>query len=527
MRNQFFTLLFFLVCFPSFFFTASAKEQLLSQSPAIFQNHKPSKLDLCKKFFKRILPFNREDIVSGPPPKYQVYPMKRRSDLDKGAPPDDDSIKATNQFQQALRKGKFKGDDRYISVPLNEGLFAKVIQLHETGVTVDIITYTGQIKKTMLFGMDARLAKVSQASKNWFERMEAAPDSVGPFNIPSFHEEEHLKAQGFRKIFYSGLNKVKRLKYLAQLLREGNINPFTTHIVDLIPFIDNTLAFIENGIRKQGQNVEKRQEILRSLAREAQEKVDKGEVSLYWFLHWNFRLVWLASLTAYIPSMDESNYWWLTEASWNQHLNNNMRTMNFSSIINRETRPVIRTMRTAIQYPEQIFLPLRENLGIIALNEASVDADFAIQITNKKKITDNIPMNPFEHWDHELDHIRIINSEQKNKKVFRQFYSQWRTVRDSFPREKREMVEWVFFFLFREIEGGISLTDSVAITQALSRRTWRFKNPNDLKPFLPPDLLPNALDNMPSKSIDSIIEDYFKKSAEVFSQTALSFQFNP
>ena len=525
MRNQFFTLLFFLVCFPAFFFTASAKEQFLSQRPAIFQNHKPSKLDLCKSFFKRILPFNREDTVSGPPPKYQIHPMKQRSYLDKGAPPDDDSIEVTNKFRRALRKGKFKGDDRYISVPLDKGLFVKVVQVNETGVTVDIITYNGQIRKLILSERDARMAKVSQASKNWFERMETAPDSVGPFNIPPFHEEEQLKALGFRKIFYSGLNKVKRLKYLAQLLREANINPFTTHVADLIPSIDNTLAFIENGIQKQGQNIEKRQEMLGSLAREAQEKVDKGEVSLYWFLHWNFRLVWLASLTAYIPSMDELSYWWLTETSWNQHLNNNLETMNLFSM-NRETRPVTRTVTTAMQYPEQIFLPLRENLGIIALNEASVDADFTIQITNKKKMTDGISMDSFEHWDHELDHIRIINSKQKNKKVFRQFYSQWRKVRDSFSLEKIEMVEWVFFFLFREIEGGINLTDSVAITKVLSRSSWRFTKPNDLKPFLPPDLLPNSLNDTPSKSIDSIIEDYFKKSAEVFSQTALSFQFN-
>ena len=477
-----------------------------------------------KNFFKGVFLSNEEDIISDPRQNYQLnFSTRLRSHLDEGISIDN-SIEAGNKFRRAFRKGKFKGDERYISVPLGFGSFAKVVQINETGITVNLITYNGQIKTLLLSNGDASRAKVSKTAKHWFERMEVAPDSVGPFDIPSFHEEEHLKALGFRKIFYAGLNEVKQLKYLAQLLREANINPFTTHIKDLVPLIDRTLVFIEKGIQEQDRNAKKMLEILISFKTEAQEKMEKQEVSLYWWMHWHLRLARLTSLTSYL-SIDESDYsWWRTETGWDQYLNDIMATGNF--YYPPENKSIIRLARAVMRYPEQTFLPLLKNLGIIALNEASVDEDFAIQITNKRKMVDGGSLNPFSFLEHEWSHIRIVNSERKNKKMFSQFYSQWRKVRDTVPREQREMVELVFFCLLREVGEGVNLADPTHVATVFLRDIPRFLNPDDLQAFLPPDLLSHPKDDRTPKLTYKIIENYLKKSAEVFNQTAQRFQFN-
>ena len=489
----------------------------------LFKSHKGDESAVCERSFKGIfsfLSFNREDVVSGSPPNYQFsFSTKLLSHLDKGISLKD-SIKAGDRFRRASRKGKFKGDDRYISTPLNWGSFAKVVQVDETGITVDVITYNGQIKQLTLSEKEASQAKISRASKDWFERIEKAPDSVGPFDIPQFSEEEKYKVMGVRKIFYAGLNKVKRLKYLAKRLRESNINPFTTHIVDLVSFIDEPLEFIDRGIQEQGQNVSERQDILKDFKKEAQQKVENQKVSLYWFLSWNFRLIWLASLDNYVIADElaarDPRLWWLTDASWNKYLNENMGTM---TVFDSGKKSIVRLIKAMMEYPDQIYLPFLDNLGVMTLNEAFADQDFVKQIINKEKMTDAIPMNPLEFEEHEMSHIRDFNLnqgnfgfDQKEKGIFSQFYIQWRKIRENFSPEKIEMVELIHSYLSREIRFEVSLTDGTNIVRALVRNASRFEKSKDLRVFLPPKMNIQGLG------------DYFETSAKIFSQIAKKFQ---
>ena len=465
--------------------------------------------------------------MSGSPPNYQFNVPVSRFYVDEGISLED-FIKAGNRFRRAFRKGKFRGDDRYISVSfLDWGRFAKVVQVNEMGITVDLITYNGQIKQLTLSQKDVEGAKVSLAAKGWFERREEAPASVGPFDIPQFNEEKKYKAMGLRRIFYTGLNKVKQRKYLAEKLREANIDPFRTHVMDFVPLIEKHLAFIERGIREQGQNVSERLAILEDFRKEAEQKSEKGECSLYWWLHWNFRLVWLASLSSYeiadslaaISSAasieaavkDLKKFRWLTDSSWNEYLNENMRAVRVGlghGIIGKLLESVMR-------YPEQMYLPVLDNLGLITVNEAFADQDFVKQIIiNKEKIIDGRGMNPIQFEDHEMGHINIFNSNQKDEKIFSQFYMEWRKIRDdfSFSPEIIEMVEFTHWYLSKETYFSGSLTDDIGIIMAFARNSDRFEEPTDLKKLLPPE-------------IDGwTLAAYFEESAKVFSQIARAFK---
>ena len=508
-----YSFLSYLLCLLVVFFTAPVSGKWL------FKSQKTSEsAAVCEHSFFRGLFFSQgAEVVSGTSPNYKFrFSTKLRSELDEGTSLED-SIKAGDRLRRAFRKGKFKGADRYISVPfLDWGGFAKVVQVDESGITVDLITYNGQIKQLRLSEKDVSRAKVSLAAKGWFERMEKAPASVGPFDIPQFNEEEKYKAMGFRKIFYMGLNKVKRMKYLARKLREADIDPFRTHIVDLVPFIDEHLEFIDRGIQEQGQNVSERRDFLKNnLKKEAEQKVEDQKVSLHWYLHWNFRLIWLASLDNYNYLISDKlaekdpRIQWLTEASWDKHLNENLGAMAFLP----GNKLVIKFVKSVMRYPEQIYLPVLDDLGLITLNEAFADQDFVKQITNKEKMTDAEPMNPLQFEEHELDHIREFNfNQQSEKRIFSKFYREWRKIRDNSSGEEIEMTELVHWYLSREIRSEVDLTDDTHIVRALARNGYRFENPKDLKVFLPPE-------------IDAwTIGSYFEKSAQVFSRIARKFQ---
>lgn len=512
MKYRVYGFLFYLIGLPVFFFTAPVS----GKWP--FKDKETNESAVCESsFFSGLFFFQREEVVSGTPPNYKFHPStKLRSKLDMGTSLED-STQAGDRFRRAFRKGKFKGDDSYISVPfLDSGEFAKVVQIDETGITVDIITYNGQIKQLTLTERDVNRAKVSLAAKGWFERREKAPDSVGPFDIPQFNEEEKYKAMGLRRIVYMGLNKVKRMKYLASKLREADIDPFRTHIVDLVPFIDEHLKFIDQGIQEQEHNVSERRDFLKNnLREEAKQKVKDRQVSLYWFLHWNFRLIWLASLDDYYYLIDDSSATkdprqkWLTEVNWNKLIDGDLYRIGLV----KKQHLIMNFLQPFMRYPEQVYLPILDDLGLMTLNEAFADQDFVKQIINKERMTDGILMNPLQYEGHESDHIKDFNFNQKNeKRIFSKFYVQWRDVRESFTPEEIEMVELVHWYLSREIHFEVNLTDYIHINRALVRDKHRFENPNDTKALLPPEIN------------EWTIGDYFEESAKTFSQIAGKFQ---
>lgn len=513
MKYRVYGFLFCLVGLPVFFFTATANGKWL------FKGKEANKAAVCERSFLRgLFFFQREEVVFGTPPNFRFhFSTGLRSDLDRGTSLED-STKAGDRFRRAFRKGKFKGDDRYISVPfLDWGSFAKIVQVDEAGITVDLLTYNGRIKQFRLSEKDVNRAKVSPKAKGWFERREQAPRSVGPFDIPQFNEEEKYKAMGLRRVIYMGLNKVKRVKYLVRKLREAGMDPFRTHVVDLIPLIDEHLEFMDRGIQEQEENVSERREFLKNTLREeAKQKVRDGQVTLYWFLNWNFRLIWLTSLDNYNYLIDDKlakkdfRFIWLTEADWDKHLDENWGRMTI--LPGKEL--IINLVKSVMRYPEQIHLPVLDDLGLMTLNEAFADQDFVKQIIHTERMTDGTSMNPLQYEEHELDHIRDFNTNQKDeKKIFSTFYAQWREVREDFTPEEIEMVEFVHWYLSREIRFAVDLTDEADIVQALARNDYRFENPEDMKSLLPPGI------NERTRG------DYFEESAKIFSRLAKGFRF--
>lgn len=128
--------LFGLAFIPAVFSTASSGSNTLPKwvTDLINLTRNPA---VCEHPFKG----QNKDTVSGPVPNYELLFFTRlRSHLDYGSPLSV-SIEAGERFRRAFYKGEFKGDERYISVPLYQGPFAKVVQVNETGITVDLITH--------------------------------------------------------------------------------------------------------------------------------------------------------------------------------------------------------------------------------------------------------------------------------------------------------------------------------------------------------------------------------------------------
>ena len=94
-------------------------------------------------------------------------------------------------------------------------------------------------------------------------------------------------------VFYAGLNAIHQLTELGKDLRNRSINPKTTHIEDLEPFIPMHIHHIQEGLITSKQP--KKLTDLNKLKKEAQIRMKNKQVTLYWWLLFNIRLSALAT----------------------------------------------------------------------------------------------------------------------------------------------------------------------------------------------------------------------------------------
>ena len=240
-------------------------------------------------------------------------------------------------------------------------------------------------------------------------------------------------------IFYDGLNTIHPLMELGKHLRNRSINPTTTHIEDLEPFIPIHIHHIQQGIIASRQFTKLIG--LNKLKKEAKTRIKNKQVTLYWWQLFNIRLAVLATPSSAITP----NQNFLKEYKTHNELANYIENTNDNSVVN-----TIKKILTS--FPETVVLPTTSSLGILALNQAAKSGWQIVptELFNQKTFIDGYSMSPIEAHLHDFEHIVAVdygiplfpeNPEFHNKIIFNM---------EQLPPEERKKAEAMYFILTHE-----------------------------------------------------------------------------
>ena len=173
---------------------------------------------------------------------------------------------------------------------------------------------------------------------------------------------------------------------------------------------------------------------LEELKKEAQDRVSKNQVTYDWWLRYNVRLAKWASPT----DRDYTSYWWRKDLSYEDLLEKYPRE------------------RTALQYmfpishnsfPGLILMPTRDDLGIMALNEASQNGIVPIGVMNRNSLWVDGGKNfsPSDYIVHDLNHA---SNGYGGTGDF--FYTHIKKKMEKMNTEDRQKVETVYFYITHE-----------------------------------------------------------------------------
>ena len=112
-------------------------------------------------------------------------------------------------------------------------------------------------------------------------------------------EEPVLKAQGYKPIYYKGLDQAREFNEVAKYLRAIKADSEKTHIPYFADQVEKTIADFEKGLRRHNKNklkfLAERLEILEELKKEAYKRVENQNVTYDWWAIFNLRLTMIAS----------------------------------------------------------------------------------------------------------------------------------------------------------------------------------------------------------------------------------------
>ena len=112
-------------------------------------------------------------------------------------------------------------------------------------------------------------------------------------------QEPVLKAQGFKPIYYRGVDQAREFNEVAKYLRVIQADPKKTHIPYFARQIEKTIADFENSFRNHNQDkpefLAEKLKLLEALKTEAQRRVTDQNVTYDWWATFNLRLSIIAS----------------------------------------------------------------------------------------------------------------------------------------------------------------------------------------------------------------------------------------
>ena len=477
---------------------------------------------VAKNMFKRLGKQSKPVVVlSGNPPK-NPFPLRKYS------------TSPSTLFKRAYNKGEFTEDEIYIQIPsryFKGYLEAKIVDLKEDTVIADIFLPSGKIERIELNERELSHAQLSFSSKKEFNWL----DKVDAITVPKLNHESVLRVQGHRGIFSDGVDDMHRLQAVGEKLREMNINPLKTHIVDFANKTEDHIQFIRAGIIKQTEELKntyllessierldeqfkENMEILERLSLEAKQKVNEESVSYAWWLHWNNRLSILASQQrrrtqlihttesnpqerAIISEINEN--WWKTEETLNRYQDGKYRSVTYQP--NEQTS--FRYIEDAIEdFPDRIHLPTIEPYGIIAMNMSSQSKTFPVGLVAEPTWADGGLKHPDEFYYHDLNDS-VVFANQGGLILNREFNDHFRREVEGLNKRDREQVETVLFSIRESSLDTLDTFSPENIDDLIVEILPRFRNDKDLGGLLPTNVNINS---------EESIKKYLQESANKF-----------
>lgn len=240
-------------------------------------------------------------------------------------------------------------------------------------------------------------------------------------------------------VFHDGLNTIHQLMELGKNLRSRSINPTTTHIEDLEPFISMHIRHIQKGLIASRQF--KKLIDLNRFKKEAETRIRNKQVTLYWWQLFNIRLSALAT-PSHTITLEQK---FLKEYKTHNKLAHYIKNTKDNKLVD-----TIKKILTS--FPEKVVLPATSSFGILALNQVPKNGWQVVpaELFNQTKSIEGHFMSPIEAHLHDFDHIVIFdygiplfseNPEFHNKIIFNM---------EQLPPEERKKAEVMYFILTHE-----------------------------------------------------------------------------
>ncbi|MDE0151424.1 MAG: hypothetical protein OXK80_02860 [Bdellovibrionales bacterium] len=436
-----------------------------------------------------------------------------------------------NTFRRAFNKGEFTEDEIYIKAhaknkrkKLSEN-DAKIIQITGESVVVERVDLFGNFFTEILSQENLEQAKMNAAVRGFFKSLESTVKQVGPFQIPETHEEEDLKAKGWRDVFIVGLDDMNGIGSFGYKLRGSKMNPYTTHVVDFALQAPLHIEHIRRGIIEQGVEVEERLQILEQIWEEVQTKIREKKVSYAYWLYLHYRLSILATPSTEKYMLKRGDVWWVTEEDLFEHFNNppselSKNNKNLTELVewlNDDInywihQSLFKQVRDVIHlFPSRIVIPtLNTQMGIKGMNRSISNEIFPATLVNKKHRYDDEDMTPFRAFTHDIEHallsLQDIQRFTGSSMTLSQFYNAMENK--ILTIEQQERNETIFFSIGHELELLPMPQKRGEIRAALSLYWSSFYKKDDVGGLLPAHI-------RSKEQVDS----YLMESIEFFSDT--------
>ena len=409
--------------------------------------------------------------------------------------------KGNRQFRTAYNKGKFVGDERYISKLVSFGRkplgrkslrysHYRITGLENGNLIVDYINHqTGSIRSTQIrYETNAlHVYAVTEQSKKMFHRVEQSP----PLTEVNFDSKNTKKLKE---------NKIDRAIFIGNGLRNSpTLNPYTTHIVDFKDQITDHVEYIKQGILSSGTDVNSKLTILDALKHEA----ESSKLTYQYWLLWNMRL-------SILVSSEKPTSW-----NWRTHEGTLLRKLgddfSYNYLFNDYTQDIINSFLAL--FPSFIILPVIGSLEYKDFNKTTPYTVIPIQLENKDIIQDNMEMSPYNLYEHDMNHaiLNVYKRIDRPKMTDGQFIKRYLQIAELFPDKIREMAEIGFFIFFHETSGILEHGSNIKEffeNNYLGKQniyTSLRNKENNLGSILPADI-----------QSDRAIKEYFEQVTDVF-----------
>ncbi len=250
-------------------------------------------------------------------------------------------------------------------------------------------------------------------------------------DIPHTAKEQTLKTEGFGSAYTRQIDELNKWNSLRKQFQETLVNPYKTHIDYLEEYISSYMAYMREGIAllPSAELKTKAQNKLNKLEKRANKAIRNQALTYQWWLKFN---------------MDLS------------------RTIHYE----HSEPKLVRTSKAEQDqeafmeyFPLVIVVPVRDTVGIIALNESGPVGVHPIGLSYRVNTMEGIPnYPPFEFTLHDVLHalLSMRLTVTASYTAHEQFHNRLMELKEDLSAEKRKHVELAYFMLTHESGSGIA-----------------------------------------------------------------------